>query len=1801
MAPTSSPPREDPSSEVSSIRQRQLAPTVGPEASGGRNREGSAMGSYDDSIAVGRVLYAGNFPIVPPDEFWIPARSNPVKLSIVPIGGIHIFIGETVDSDGNALVSNADASAAELDAVAKIRSESQELLKEDSALDQEKSKPTQSAPEQEKTVEDQCRSAWVSQVLEKQRCHFVHFLAHTAGDALHQDEADPLQVEGPGNNVAPDLPEAVGDSDAPGQEEAGNPEESILGNLSPNSDDASSIGTEEYNRLTKELAIGEEDDGASSMNTEEFNRKLEELGGGEQAEVESAQPMQVLATVAPLDQPDTEDEASNSDPGPSNVRSGGLRSQRQEMLATAQKFAGTAAAMLEERTIAANFVDHFQKKDREVDESLEKVRQLEKHWEAKVKFVQEEEARIRREAILPRKITFATPTEQQPLATPKDNMKKAAELLKKKDEEIDINYVRKLVASAMQQQSKADTSRRLASNPEQCISTAQKDAIPSQHRDDESRTGSTERRRKVRDHPNPIPVPSDSAPKDPTKGKDAMYTGRDKYRVPSPPPRASRPPLPPRRRSPAGNPRPHGPGGINIRDSMPAPRDRNRERTLEQRRSRNQDREPEPRRNQERDPEPRRSQGRDPEPRRSRNEEYAPEPRRSRNDGGDHHQEERSHRSRSQPREPRRESEGGRTSYRPPRRSPSPPPSGGGGGGGGRGRRSRSRSKSPGGAPRDARDRLNEYRSDYIGPRCFGQMIREEPKPRSLNLKLPGNLKHYDGSERPDTWIEDYYNAVTFAGGTPNIACRMLQLYLIGPARVWLSDLEENTIFCWLDLKKAFENHFRGTYKRPATTSDLQACIQKKGETSRSFLTRWLATRNECENVDNRTAMHAFIGGLQRGGLLRHKLTCLVNANKLTLDEMINIASDHTAADDDAGGDLAATAIPLHQQKKNRDNGVSNSNKRKNPPEDQKGGGSDMVAMTFQRGGPGGGRGRGRGGGAGRGQQRADEVTAAGSRAPQTYEEYRDMPCLAHLDPATGKSTHTNRNCKWVNDLKNDPEAGYKRARKHRPRGKGGKGKNKDKEEDSSEAMDEDDASPEPKEGTAANKSNPFGRKSVGTYHTFLGTPTVRAKKSALRILNATVPAVPQYVKWSEKACTFDRSDHPAVIPKECYALVVSPRIDGYDFSKCLMDGGASLNIMYLETLEKMNLTKEQLKHSTTEFHGVVPGKKANSLGSIKLPVAFGNVNNYREEMITFEVVPFKSSYHVIFGRPTYHKFHARACYIYNKLKIPGPNGWITVSGDYKKARDCEEGEAAFAESVISGEELQGYRAAVDPTEMQTTKKQISEQKTSFKAAIETKKHDLVEGATYQRTMQRCLKDQIGRNVHAYVDDIAVMTRKGSDLLSDLKETFDNLRRYKMMLNPLKCVFGVPAGKLLGFIRYPHFQKLAYGVFLGSRKLRHYFQEHPMTVVSKAPLATIINNSDATGRVAKWGIELSAFDINYEARTAIKSQVLADFIADWTEAPEGTPVPEPEAWVMHFDGSKQHQGSGAGVTLKSPTGEELQYVLQIHFEATNNMAEYEALLHGLRIAKEIGIKHIICCGDSDLVAQQVAGTWNARNSVMAAYRDEVDEIAKCFLGYEVKYVRRDDNTAADMLSKLGSGRKPIPPGIFLEHLRVPSVKGANPENPDLAVSPAKEVMAVIPAWTQPFLDYLIDQKLPEDEVHARQIIRRARSYTIVDGQLYKRSANGVFLKCVSSQDGIEILREIHAGDCGHHAAPRSLVAKAFRLGFYWLTAKEDADKLVKTCRGCQYYATQPNAPAQELKTIPITWPFAVWGLDMVAS
>jgi hypothetical protein len=115
------------------------------------------------------------------------------------------------------------------------------------------------------------------------------------------------------------------------------------------------------------------------------------------------------------------------------------------------------------------------------------------------------------------------------------------------------------------------------------------------------------------------------------------------------------------------------------------------------------------------------------------------------------------------------------------------------------------------------------------------------------------------------------------------------------------------------------------------------------------------------------------------------------------------------------------------------------------------------------------------------------------------------------------------------------------------------------------------------------------------------------------------------------------------------------------------------------------------------------------------------------------------------------------------------------------------------------------------------------------------------------------------------------------------------------------------------------------------------------------------------------------------------------------------------------------------------------------------------------------------------------------------------------------------------------------------------------------------------------------------------LARRTKSFVLLgDGkELYHCSPSGILQRCISIAEGQELLREIHSGACGHHAAPRALVGNAFRQGFYWPTAVADATRIVRTCEGCQFYARQTHLPAQALQMIPITWPFAVWGLDLV--
>ena len=184
---------------------------------------------------------------------------------------------------------------------------------------------------------------------------------------------------------------------------------------------------------------------------------------------------------------------------------------------------------------------------------------------------------------------------------------------------------------------------------------------------------------------------------------------------------------------------------------------------------------------------------------------------------------------------------------------------------------------------------------------------------------------------------------------------------------------------------------------------------------------------------------------------------------------------------------------------------------------------------------------------------------------------------------------------------------------------------------------------------------------------------------------------------------------------------------------KVLMDGGSSINILYYETFCRMSLTQKQLQPSNTVFHGIVPGKSARPIGKIYLEVAFGNSKNFRSEIIPFEVVKLKSPYHAILGRPAYARFMARPCYIYLKLKMPGPNGPITVEGSRSMAIECDEQHVTYAESACAKEDLSAYQEKVDPADPTILKKPTLDSNPKFQPAQDTKKVDFVPGDSSQQ------------------------------------------------------------------------------------------------------------------------------------------------------------------------------------------------------------------------------------------------------------------------------------------------------------------------------------------------------------------------------------------------------------------------------------------------------------------------------------
>jgi hypothetical protein len=210
----------------------------------------------------------------------------------------------------------------------------------------------------------------------------------------------------------------------------------------------------------------------------------------------------------------------------------------------------------------------------------------------------------------------------------------------------------------------------------------------------------------------------------------------------------------------------------------------------------------------------------------------------------------------------------------------------------------------------------------------------------------------------------------------------------------------------------------------------------------------------------------------------------------------------------------------------------------------------------------------------------------------------------------------------------------------------------------------------------------------------------------------AVWPATPKYLKWYEVHNTFDRSDHPNFIPKlGWYPVIVYPIVKDVKLNRVLVDGGSSLNILFLKTFDQMGLYRSLLHPSWTPFCGIVPGAVVTLVGQISLPITFRTQENFRMETIQFEVSDFETAYNAFLGRPTLSMFMEIPHNAYLVLTMRGPRGVISIRGDIKRAFDYNRESCEIADRLTASTELQDLKQAL--TESPPLDPFMSEAKTS--------------------------------------------------------------------------------------------------------------------------------------------------------------------------------------------------------------------------------------------------------------------------------------------------------------------------------------------------------------------------------------------------------------------------------------------------------------------------------------------------------
>ncbi|KAG7552038.1 Ribonuclease H-like superfamily [Arabidopsis thaliana x Arabidopsis arenosa] len=403
-------------------------------------------------------------------------------------------------------------------------------------------------------------------------------------------------------------------------------------------------------------------------------------------------------------------------------------------------------------------------------------------------------------------------------------------------------------------------------------------------------------------------------------------------------------------------------------------------------------------------------------------------------------------------------------------------------------------------------------------------------------------------------------------------------------------------------------------------------------------------------------------------------------------------------------------------------------------------------------------------------------------------------------------------------------------------------------------------------------------------------------------------------------------------------------------------------------------------------------------------------------------------------------------------------------------------------------------------------------------------------------------------------------------------------------------------------------------------------EQKPIYYISKS-MTDPETSPNQSGRLAKWAVELSEYDIEYKSRVSMKAQVLADFL---TELPVlGTPEqPENQTWKLYVDGSSSKQGSGVGIKLESPTSEILEQSFRLLFNASNNEAEYEALIAGLRLAQGVGAEEVVAYCDSQLVVNQFNGDYEAKDLRMEAYLEVVKELSKDFKKFELIRIPRGENTTADALAALASTSDPelkriIPVECIAERsiktdkevLVVTRSRAAARErgDPEIELPPVKRRKSkkrnmepdILPETAieteprEPIKRYIMTGELPKNKWQARKKRIVSAKFCLSKDALYKRGVSDPYLLCIFGPEVEIVVREVHEGLCGSHASGRAMAFKIKRMGYYWPTMITDCVKFAQRCKRCQLHAPLIHQPSELFSSISAPYPFMRWSMDII--